>query len=153
MRGGYRYIEHTADVEFVAYGDTPEDLFENALLAMFNTVADIRKLAAHKSKASKFEIRAKGDNTEDLVWETLQSALSISEAKGVFAYKVEKPLYKTMHNSKCLFSAICSAKAKDQRFAKLEVKGVSRFDLKFREAAHGSRKDGHGFEVNVVLDV
>ncbi len=153
MPGGYRYIEHTADVEFVAYGDTLEELFENALLAMFNTIADIRRLAEYRSEVHKFEIEAKGDGTEDLIWETLQSALSHAEAKGVFAYKVEKPFYKGMYNGKYLFLATCCAKAKDQKFSNLEVKGVSRFDLKFKEATSGKRHNGHSFEANVVLDV
>ena len=40
----YRFIPHTADVRFLAYGDSIGQMLENSLLAMFDTQADIRSV-------------------------------------------------------------------------------------------------------------
>ena len=59
MAKGYEFVDHTADVEFVAYGKTLEELFKNALLAQFDTIADIRKLAKSKQNAQTFLVSEK----------------------------------------------------------------------------------------------
>ena len=41
----YEYLEHTADVKFLAYGKTLEEVFENAALAMFNVMIDTGKIS------------------------------------------------------------------------------------------------------------
>ncbi len=149
---GYRYLDHTADVEFVAYADDFDDLFENALLAMFDTIADIKKVAKDPGTIQRIKIEAKSSDTTGLVWETLQQALSKVEAEGLFAYKVEKPFYK-FYRKEYLFFAECLAKPKKPALSKLEVKGVSKFDLKFRESGIDYTDKSHNFEVSVVLDV
>ncbi len=154
MSEGYKYLDHTADIEFLAYADEFETLFENALLAMFNTIADIKKLEKWKSKEHLFEIKAdvQGSSITDLMWETLQSALSQAEANGLFAYKVTDTMYKNWRG-KTFFFAKCHAKEKDQKFAKFEVKGVSKFDLKFKERGIDYKDKDHEYEITVVLDV
>ncbi|HIH45350.1 MAG TPA: archease [Candidatus Methanoperedenaceae archaeon] len=41
----YEYLHHVADTKFRAYGQTIEEAFENAALAMFNAMTDTSKVA------------------------------------------------------------------------------------------------------------
>ena len=40
----YEYLEHTADTKFRAYGETMEETFTNAALAMMNVMVDAIKV-------------------------------------------------------------------------------------------------------------
>ena len=41
---GYNFLEHTADEYILAYGKTLEEAFENAALAMFEVMTDIKTI-------------------------------------------------------------------------------------------------------------
>ena len=56
----YEYLEHTADVKFLAYGKTLEEVFENAALAMFNVMIDTEKDFRRAGKRCFFEITRSG---------------------------------------------------------------------------------------------
>jgi len=46
----YEYLEHTADIKFLAYGNTLEEVFENAALAMFNVIIDTGKVSGETTR-------------------------------------------------------------------------------------------------------
>ena len=145
MAKGYEFVDHTADVEFVAYGKTLEELFENALLAQFDTIADIKKLTKSKQKVQTFLVSEKARALDDLLWFVLQDALSVSDAEGLFGYAIKS--LKIVSDGEYEIKVIVNAKKKEQKLSKLDVKGVSKFDLKIVEKKTG------GFEASVVLDV
>lgn len=145
MAKGYEFVEHTADVEFVARGKTLEEVFENSLLALFETMADIKKISKSKGKAQSFSVSDKARTIDDLLWFTLQDALSVSEAEGLFGYGVRK-IEIIEDGGDYHIRANVHAKKMDQKLAKLDVKGVSKFDLKIV-------KSPSGFGASVVLDV
>ena len=140
----FRFVDHTADVEFIAYGKTDNELFANALAAVFETIADTKGLKRSKERVVKLNVDERADRLDELLWNTLQYSLSYAESKGVFAYEVGSI---EVRDEKGVFS--CSAsintKAKSDRFSKLGVKGVSRYELKI--------KKGKTMEARVVLDV
>lgn len=39
----FRYMDHTADLEFVSYGKSLNECFENSAYALFSAILDIRK--------------------------------------------------------------------------------------------------------------
>ena len=90
----YRFIEHTADVEFVALGANTSTCFKNALMAMFETMAYTDKVARLKSKVVSFTVKDKAKTIDDLLWYALQDTLSLSESKEIFAYKVSNMVVK-----------------------------------------------------------
>ena len=145
MRRRYRYVEHTADVEFVAYGRKPDELFKNAFLAMFDTAADIKLLSKQKSRTIRFSLKERSEEAEDLLWRALQDALSIASARGLFAYGVES-LHLEETKKGLVLSATLLCKKETAELAKLDVKGVSKYDLVV------SKKGGR-LEASVVLDV
>ncbi len=141
---GYEFVDHTADVEFVAYGKTLEELFKNALLAQFDTIADIKKAALAKAKEQKFTISERARTLDDLLWFVLQDALSISDAEGLYGYGIRS--ITISEAGEYTAEITTKAKKKSKSLSKLDVKGVSKFDLKILRGANG-------FEASVVLDV
>lgn len=132
----YRFVSHTADVEFIAFGKDTEQCFENALLAMFETMTYKAKLISSKSKGTSFVVKDKAKNAEDLLWYVLQDTLSIADSKGIFPFKVGN--LKIMEKAGTYkIEAKILAKPKEQAASKLDVKGVSRYNLKVE------RKRGH----------
>lgn len=144
MSERYKFIEHTADVEFIAYGKTIEELFENALAALFDTMADIKKIEKSKSRTETFRINEMARTLDDLLWFVLQDALSISDAEGLYGYGVKK--LNMLSSGDYVIDLVANARKKEQKLSKLDVKGVSKFDLKIV-------KTRGGFEASVVLDV
>ncbi len=62
----YKFLEHTADVLFEAYGNTYEEAVENAAEAISKVVSD------KVEKTEEFEIIEKGNDLEDLTIKILQ---------------------------------------------------------------------------------
>lgn len=145
MAKGYEFIDHTADVEFIAQGKTLEELFRNALLAEFDTISDIKKVGASKSKVQSFMVTDRARAIEDLLWFVLQDALSVSDAEGLYGYQI-KSIEIESSMGEYAASVHVKARKKEQKMSKFDVKGVSKFDLKIVEGPTG-------FEASVVLDV
>lgn len=145
MRRGYRYISHTADVEFLAYGSTLEESFRSALLALFDTIAYTKKVSRSRDGARTFALRVKADTVDKLLWYTLQDAISILGSKGLFAYRVSGLEIRKSDAHYALVAKVYAKKRKDED-SKLEVKGVSMYDLKVEQ------KKG-GFVTRAVVDV
>ena len=40
----FKFLEHTADAKFQAYGKNMEEAFSNAALAMFSIITDTKKI-------------------------------------------------------------------------------------------------------------
>jgi SHS2 domain-containing protein len=62
----YKFLEHTADILFEAYGETYEQAMENAAEAISKAVAD------KVEKTEEFEFTEKGEDVEDLTAKVLQ---------------------------------------------------------------------------------
>ena len=141
----YRYVEHTADVEYIAFGGDMEKCFANALMAMFDTMTYKSKVSSSKAGGISFLVKDKAKSKEDLLWYLLQDTLSISDSKGIFPFKVQKlKIMEDKGNYK--IEAKILAKPKEPVASKLDVKGVSRYNLSVRKARDG-------IEAVVVLDV
>ncbi|MFH8119666.1 MAG: archease [Candidatus Aenigmatarchaeota archaeon] len=65
----YKFLEHTADVLFEAYGKSLEEAIENSAEAISKTVSDKVK------KIEEFEFEESGESLEDLIVKTLQDFL------------------------------------------------------------------------------
>ena len=53
--GKFEFLEHTADVYIRAHGKTMEEAYENAALAMFETMTDTDKVAQAQEEAVEVE--------------------------------------------------------------------------------------------------
>ncbi len=141
----YRYVNHTADVEFIARGTTLEQAFKHALLALFNTMADTRRVGALRMPPKRIKMIEHADSLSELLWRTLQDALSITDAEALFPYRTSR-LAVLRANGRYALRAEILAKPQTPECAGIYVKGVSRFDLKVSESAGG-------FSVSAVIDI
>lgn len=71
----YEYLEHTADIKFLAYGKTLEEVFENAALAMFNVIIDTGKVSGETAR----DVFLKSPDLESLLVDWLSELLYLFE--------------------------------------------------------------------------
>lgn len=140
----FKFVDHMADIEFIAYGKTDEELFSNALAALFETVCDTRALSRSDGRKVKVTVKEKADSLEELLWYTLQHTLSITESRRVFAYEIaEIKISEENGRFSCELKAF--AKEKLDEYSKLAAKGISKYGLKITK--------GEVSEARVVIDV
>lgn len=145
-RPSYRFVDHTADIEFVASGSSMESAFNSAIMAMADTTASIAKVSKSKSKSYTFTVSEKAMTTEDLLWEVLQQVLSVADFKDLFVYKASNLKFSDGKSGTYRFSAKLYGRKRDPKFSKMDIKGVSKFDLAIRRV-------GKRFRASVVVDV
>jgi SHS2 domain-containing protein len=77
--GKFEFLEHTADVYVRAHGNKMWDAYENAALAMFETMTDTAKVA--QSVEESFEVEA--EDQYALLYNWLEALLVKSETQGM----------------------------------------------------------------------
>lgn len=85
MRAPFEVLEHPADVGFLAYGRTLEELFANAALAMFSLACELD----HIEERLHREVEATGADTEALLYAWLADLLAIADAEQLFFRRAE----------------------------------------------------------------
>ena len=80
----YKFLPHTADVKFKAYGKTLNESFENSALAMFNVMYTGK---IKSSKQIKFSI--KGKDFENLLYLFLEKLLILLDSKNFLVSKIK----------------------------------------------------------------
>lgn len=76
----FEIIEHPADVGFLAYGRTLEELFANAALAMFSLACEPSAIEEREQR----QIEVTGGDHETLLFAWLAELLAISDAEQIF---------------------------------------------------------------------
>lgn len=79
----YEYLEHTADIKFLAYGNTLEEVFENAALAMFNVIIDTGKVSGETAR----EVSLTSPDLESLLVDWLSELLYLFEVDEIVFWK------------------------------------------------------------------
>ncbi len=85
MRAPFEIIEHPADVGFIAYGATLEELFANAALALLSLSCELGGIEEREQR----EILAQGADLESLLYAWLAEILAISDAEQLVFRRVE----------------------------------------------------------------
>ena len=80
----FRFLPHTADRKFQAFGKTLEEVFENSALALFNIVYD-EKISENK----KFKISVKGKDLESLMYNFLEEFLVLIDSKNFLPTQIK----------------------------------------------------------------
>jgi SHS2 domain-containing protein len=131
----YKFLEHTADIKFQAFGKTLDKVFENAALAMFNSMYSGKV----KNKIKKM-ISVEGKDNESLLYNFLEELLFLLDSKNFFLLS-------------------CKVKIKDKKLeAELEgdKAGNYNIELDVKAVTYNSmfvKKEKGKFVVQVVLDV
>jgi SHS2 domain-containing protein len=82
----FRYLEHTADAKFQAFGATLEDAFASAALAVASLMWDPASVAA----ARRETVRVGGSDLKQLLLAFLEEVLFLLETKEFLLHKVEE---------------------------------------------------------------
>jgi SHS2 domain-containing protein len=82
----YRFLEHTADVKFQAFGNTMEEAFTNAAYALAETMTKGVKIG----EKIKWKIDAGGKDDSALLYNFLEEFLFLLDAQHFVLSKIEK---------------------------------------------------------------
>ena len=146
---GYDYFDVTADIGFYAYGDSLEEAYENAGLAMFNVITDIKKVKKQESR--EFEIVS--EDLVSLLYDYLEELLFLQDTEFLFFSDFNINIEKIVdENSSSLenYKLTCSAYGEeinwDVHTHKSEVKAITFHKMCVKE------EDGV-FRLRTILDL
>ena len=80
----YRFLDHTADVKFQAFGATLEEVFTNAALAMASLICK-EKISARSS----VRVQVEGRDLESLLYNFLEEFLVLFDSRNFLLARVE----------------------------------------------------------------
>jgi len=140
------YLDHVADIRFIAYGETMETLFENAAKAMLTVIADIENIRSE----NKFNVELEAPDLENLMVDFLAELLFLFDAEETVIGNVTVNKVEKIAGDFEKYSIIATVSgepmnAAEQNF-KTEVKAVTYSGIRVE-------KTEKGYETEVVLDL
>ena len=81
----YRFLPHTADTMFEAYGKTLEELFENCALAVEEVMVNIKTI----NSIEEYEITLDNISEEGLLYDLLSELIFIKDTEGLLFREFE----------------------------------------------------------------
>jgi len=139
----FRYLEHTADLKFEAFGKTLSEALENAALAMFSAIVELNEIEIKSEKKIGFRY----ENVEDLVHDWLNELL--------FLFSVDGWLFKEfkvrVNEGEKTFAGVARGEVYNQKKHRLEleIKAITYHDLVVEKIKH---KGEILWRVQVVCD-
>ncbi|MET1160163.1 MAG: archease [Thermoprotei archaeon] len=127
LPGKFDFLEHTADIYIVAYGDDLLELFENAGLALFESMTSTSKV----EPKLEYRVNAEGFDLESLLYKWLEELLFIYYSENVMCsvVRAEKLVIERIGDKdyKYALKGICRGEKFDpnRHEAKVEVKAVT----------------------------
>ena len=74
-----KYIEHPSDVGFEVYGDTLEELFVNAAIAMYSLMTDVDEIAREEER----EIEINSEDLYSLMFDWLDELIFLFDSESL----------------------------------------------------------------------
>nr|XP_025870165.1 protein archease isoform X4 [Vulpes vulpes] len=102
----YEYLDHTADVQLHAWGDTLEEAFEQCAMAMFGYMTDTGTVEPLQT----VEVETQGDDLQSLLFHFLDEWLYKFSADEFFIpreVKVGRRIFIVQAPSDSVFAALC----------------------------------------------
>ena len=85
MKTGFKFLKHTADVKFQAFGKNLEEAFTNAAYALKKTIADIKVKPIIRKK-----IEVEGKDKENLLYNFLEEFLFLLDAESFLLANIKE---------------------------------------------------------------
>lgn len=134
----FKFLEHTADIKFQAFGKTLKEALENSILAVVETITRKEKIKLKKVKKATI----KGKDNENLVYNLIEEILYLLDAEDFVVGEAKIKLDKTKKNMKVEFHGDDSKNYEDLN----NIKAVTYNDMFIR-------KEKGKWIIQVVLDV
>jgi SHS2 domain-containing protein len=141
MNQKFRYLEHTADAKFEAYGRTLEEAFANAALATASLMWD----TASVEKKVRHPVSLRGRDLEQLLVHFLQEIIYLLETQHFFLASADGVRIEKDHVGYALGAVLRgdTDPAKYQVYG--EVKAITYNEMKIQKKGH--------YTVQVVVDL
>ncbi len=81
----YKFLRHTADAKFQAFGDTLEEAFQHAALALVSLMWDWEKV----DDKIKFPVKVKGQDMKQLLVNYLEEILYLFDTRRFLLHQVD----------------------------------------------------------------
>ncbi|MBD3311889.1 archease [archaeon] len=120
----FKFLEHTADIKFRAYGSNINEVFENAAMAFFEAITDTKKV---KLKVKK-EFSLEAQDKKSLLYDFLEELLVLHEANNYLFSK-----FKVEISNHSLKAEVWGEKIKDSHELRNLVKAVTYHDMIVKE--------------------
>ena len=121
-REGYRFLEHVTDALVEAWGNTLEDAFTQAGLALFGTMLDTKRVRP----TMKEKIEAVGHDEKELLYNYLEELLLLFEIKQFVVRTINvKSAFKPPGQLKLEGQVIGEPYDPHRHHGKVEVKGIT----------------------------
>lgn len=136
----FKYLEHTADAEFVAYGKTVDEAFVNAARAMFGLIVDLSMVRPTEVR----EVSLRADSQEDLLFDWLSELLYLYEVDRLVFSKFEVKI--TKNDGYRLNAKAYGETISPRHEIFLHIKAVTYHDLRVE-------RRNNAYEAQVLLDI
>lgn len=141
----FEYKEHVVDVLYEAYGFSFENCLENAAAAMFNVIADTKKVHGKE----KVVVEEKAETLEELVGFVLSDLLSELDAREIFLKEFKVNSFKQGKDGYSLKGTAYGSDAEPELGGTV-VKAVTYHEIKVeKEEKNGSEH----WKITVLLDI
>ena len=134
----FKFLEHTADVKFQAFGKSLGEVFENCALAMFNAMYEDKI-----KEVKEFKIKAEGKDFESLLYNFLEEFLVLLDSENFFLSRVKS--IKVDEKNLKVEAVIVGDDAESYKIP-LDVKAITYNDMFVK-------REGDKWVAQVVLDV
>lgn len=140
---GYEFLEHTADVQFRATGETLEELFASSGEALIASMLDLDAIREEEKR----ELEASGGDLEELLFNWLDEVIFLVSAEVYVAHKFEVEKVERRNGEYSVRGTASGEQADPERHRfETEVKAVSYHGMEVEET-------DAGWEATVILDV
>jgi len=141
MSESFWFVEHTADVKFHAAGETLDEAFASAALALFETMVDTSQV--RPSTSVQLELEA--EDVEELLYDFLHELLFAFDADGMVFSKFDVSIW---HGVGWKLSCECAGEHFEplRHAPRTEVKAITLHELSVKSTTDG-------YELTVVLDI
>jgi len=137
----YRFLEHTADAKFQAYGSTLEEAFTHAALATVSLMWDWKKIENKRER----KVEVEGKDLKQLLASFLEEILYLLDSENFLTGGTEKLSVKQDGNRYLLKTLFKGDVFSDKYEIYGEVKAITYNEMKI--------EDRNGFMVQVVVDL
>ena len=119
---GFRFLEHTADEYVLAYGKSLEEAFENAALAMFGVMTDLKTIDPKEEDS----IEIKAEDERQLLYKWLETLLINFDVYGKLYSKFKISEIKRSDNTVSLTALIWGETYNQNKHpSRTEVKAIT----------------------------
>ncbi len=136
----FEFLDHTADAKFRAYGNTLEESFRNAGIALSSLVTDVTKVKPHIRKT----IKVTSERQESLLFDFLEEFVYLTDTEGFLLHDIESLKISKGADGMVLEAVLLGDKGTYEIFT--QIKAITYNDMFIK-------KEGGIYTVQVVPDI